>query len=108
MKKLIYTPDAIEKLQDIEQYLKIMFGSETAAEVKNSLRSAIRTLKTTENIGSSVRDVYGIDTDYRKLFINHYHIFYRIEPNVIRIIAIFHEREDFIRKMFGSDGSSNC
>ena len=103
MKKLIYTPDAIEKLQETELYLKMMFGDEIAASTKQKIRERIRSLKTAEMQGISVRDVYGIDSDYRKIYTSHHHVFYRIEEDTIRIIAIFHEREDFIRKLFGRE-----
>ena len=103
MKKLIYTPDAIEKLQESELYLKMMFGNEIAAETKRTILERIRSLKKIEMQGISVRDVYGIETDYRKIYTSHYHVFYRIETDAICIIAIFHEREDFIRKLFGRE-----
>lgn len=103
MKKLIYTPDAIEKLQETELYLKMMLGNEIAAENKRTIRERIRSLKTAEMQGISVRDVYGIETDYRKIYTSHHHVFYRIEEDTIRVIAIFHEREDLIRRLFGRE-----
>ena len=103
MKKLIYTPDTIEKLQETELYLKMMFGNEIAAETKRKICERIRSLKTAEMQGISVRGVYGIEIDYRKIYTSHHHVFYRIEEDAIRVIAIFHEREDFIRKLFGSE-----
>ena len=80
-----------------------MFGNEIAAKTKRTIRERIRSLKTAEMQGISVRDVYGIETDYRKIYTSHHHIFYRIEEDTIRVIAIFHEREDFIRKLFGKE-----
>ncbi len=103
MKKLVYTPDAIEKLQETGLYLTMMFGSEIAVNTKRKIRERIRSLKTAEMQGISVQDVYGIETDYRKIYTSHHHVFYRIEEDTIRVIAIFHEREDHIRKLFGGE-----
>ena len=101
MKRLIYSPDAIEKLREIDLYLKMMYGDETASEIKKAINARIKSLKTAELQGVSVRDLYGFNTNYRRIFTNHYHIFYRVDAETIFIVAIFHEREDFISRLFG-------
>ncbi len=45
--------------------------------------------------------MYGIDCDYRYLYIAHNYLFYRIEENTVIVTEIFDEREDFMYKLFG-------
>lgn len=45
--------------------------------------------------------MFGVDTDYRFLFISHNYVFYRIEDECICIVNLYHEREDFMWKLFG-------
>ena len=37
----------------------------------------------------------------RKLFVEHNHIFYRVDEDQIKIVDIFNEKVDFINKLFG-------
>lgn len=51
--------------------------------------------------GPSVENFRGIFCDYRMLYVQHNYAFYRIEEDAVRITDIFHEREDFMWKLFG-------
>ncbi len=101
MKELQYSPDAIEKLREIEQDITIRYGQEKAKAVIREMTKAFRDLQQFENRGSSVENLIGIPCDYRMLYVQHNYAFYRIEHNAIRIIGIFNEREDFVWKLFG-------
>ena len=43
----------------------------------------------------------GISSPYFFLHVEHNYVFYRIDRNVIYIVDIYNEREDFMWKMFG-------
>lgn len=64
---------------------------------------SVNNLSVNENKGPSVENMFGIPTDYRYLYVSPNYIFYRIEGKYIRIINIYHEKEDFMRKLFGID-----
>ena len=48
-----------------------------------------------------MENVLGIPCDYRMLYIRHNYVFYQIKADVINIIDIYHEKEDFMWKLFG-------
>ena len=99
MKKLKYS--AREKLKQIKQYVRQKFGTDTANKVINEMMKSFRDLQYFENKGVSVENVLGISCDYRMLYIRHNYVFYQIKADVINIIDIYHEKEDFMWKLFG-------
>lgn len=101
MKKLQYSPDALEKLHEIKQDITVRYGAEKAKSVIREMTRAFRDLQRFETKGPSVENLIGIPCDYRMLYIQHNYAFYRIEGDVVRITHIFNEREDFMWKLFG-------
>lgn len=47
--------------------------------------------------------MFDIASDYRYIFVPKNYVFYRIEERYIRIINIYHEKEDFMLQLFGVD-----
>ncbi len=47
---------------------------------------------------------YGIDTGFRSLYVNHNHLFYYKEDDIIIVAEMFGEKEDFMCKLFGISG----
>ena len=66
MKKIVYSPDAIEKIQQIERRIRAEFGSNVADKVKKTIIKKIRSLKKMEKLGISMYDMYGVTPDYRR------------------------------------------
>ena len=71
MKKLIYSPDAIEKLHEIKQDVSARYGSEKADTVIREMTKEFRTLQQFEDKGPSVENLIGIPCDYRMLYVQH-------------------------------------
>lgn len=101
MKKLQYSPDAREKLRQIKQYVRQRFGTDVAKKVMVEIMKSLRDLLQFENKGVSVESILGIPCDYRMLYIKHNYVFYQIKDDVIRIIDMYDEKEDFMWKLFG-------
>ena len=80
-------------------YTKLWGGQRI--EIVKKITDAIRELGTNEKKGPAVSQMFDVDTDYRFLFISHNYVFYRIEDECIRIVNFYHEREDFMWKLFG-------
>ena len=100
MKKLKYSPDAIEKLHEIRQDITVRYGSETAKKILKKMTRSFRDLQEFENKGLSVENVIGIPCDYRLLYVQHNYVFYCIEDDTVHIIDIYNEKEDFMWKLF--------
>ena len=101
MKKLEYSQIARNKLKALRKRLANEYGATVSSKIIKQITSAARGLETFEQKGLSVTSVYGIECDYRYLYIAHNYLFYRIEDNKIIIVEIFDEREDFIYKLLG-------
>jgi plasmid stabilization system protein ParE len=94
LKKIKYTPDAADKLRELKKAITQSYGADKAIEIVKKITDAIRELGTNEKKGPAVSQMFDVDTDYRFLFISHNYVFYRI-------VNFYHEREDFMWKLFG-------
>lgn len=68
------------------------------------MMSTIRRLELFSNSGIRIADMYEIDTDYYYIFVNHNYFIYRMEKDKIVVVNMFHEKEDFMLKLFGISG----
>lgn len=82
------------------------YGNEKAQAIVRRLLKSINSLLENENKGPSVENMFGIESEYRYLFVSPNYIFYRIEESFICIINIYHEREDFMKQLFHIDTTS--
>ena len=103
MKKITYSPDAADKLRELKKTITKQYGSEKAKSILKSITDAIRGLGENEKKGPEVSRMFGVGTDYRYLFVFKNYVFYRIEEDCIRIVNLYHEREDFMWQLFGID-----
>ncbi len=108
MKRIVYSPEAIKKIREIYRSVRSEHGEEKAREVKRAITGRIRLLKTMEKQGISMYEMYGVLPDYRKLYVQHNHVFYLIEDKTIRIVGVYHEKEDFMWKLFGIQSDDDC
>lgn len=101
MKKLEYSPDALQKLREIKHDVEERYGTDKAKEIIHNMTKSFRSLQQFENRGPSVESILGIPCDYRFLFVQHNYAFYSVEYDRIRIVDIYNEKEDFMWKLFG-------
>ena len=101
MRKLKYSPDAAEKLQEIKNDITVSYGSEKAKTIIEKMTKSFRDLQQFGNKGPSVECLIGIPGDYRFLYVQHNYVFYRVDGNTIWITDIYNEKEHFMRKLFG-------
>ena len=69
MKKLKYSPDYVEKMRELKKYLDFQFGGDVRKKVIKEIGSRVRSLRENEQIGISVREMYGVDTDCLCIFV---------------------------------------
>ena len=104
MKKLKYSPDYVEKMRELKKYLDFQFGGDVRKKVIKEIGSRVRSLRENEQIGISVREMYGVDTDCLCIFVAKNYVFYRIETDCIFVVNVYNEREDFMMDLFGISG----
>ena len=103
MKKIKYTPDAADKLRTLKIAISQEYGSDSAKKIVKGITDAIRGLCDYEEKGSEVSKMFDVVSDYRYIFVSKNYVFYRIEEKYIRIINLYHEKEDFMWQLFGVD-----
>jgi len=89
------------KLLKLRSELTQAYGNDISKSTVRKIKQAADGLGVFAEKGISVRAMYHVDSDYRYLYIAHNYLFYRIEPEKIIIVEMFHEREDFMQKLFG-------
>ncbi len=104
MKQLEYSPVVKRKLKALQQWLTDHFGEDTAHNVLTGIKTDTELLEENEECGIKIAEMYDIDTDYYYLFTHQHYLVYRIESEKIVIVQMFHEREDFMMKLFGMSG----
>ena len=103
MKKIKYTPDAADKLREIKMTVSQEYGTDSAKKIVKRITDAIRGLCDYEEKGPEVSKMFDVVSDYRYIFVSKNYVFYRIEEKYIRIINLYHEKEDFMWQLFGVD-----
>lgn len=101
MSKLIYAPKALDDLQGIKAYVAEQFGDDKAKVCVKEIISTVRQLEIFPEEGSCLEDLIECPTDYHYLVVKPNYIFYRIEGNIVRIIRILNEKQDFLQILFG-------
>ena len=103
MKKIKYTPDVADKLRELKKTISREYGVDTAKKIVKNIVYAIRGLCDYEEKGPEVSKMFVVMTDYRYIYVSNNYVFYRIEDNYIRIINLYHKKEDFMWQLFGVD-----
>jgi len=106
LKKIKYTPDAADKLRELKKTISLQYGEDKAKDVIKKITEAIKELCENEKKGPEVAMMFDVASDYRYLVISRNYVFYRIEDKYIKIINLYHEKEDFMWQLFGIDTTS--
>ncbi len=102
--KLAYSQIVRRKLQSLKLYLSQHYGEEFARKSVKKITDRARDLQNSPDLGVDLSAKYGIDTDYRVIFVNHNHLFYYRDGDTVIIAEMFGEKEDFMLRLFGVSG----
>ena len=107
MMHIVFSPEALNDIEQIKDYLIGQFGDDTATK---SIKKVIKEIKTLEAFpfkGSGVLERYGIDSEYRYIYANKNYVFYRVDEDTVRVIRILDARRDFLSILFGNNPQSD-
>lgn len=90
-------------MRELKKSITQQYGSDKAKEIIKVITDAVRGLGDNEKKGPEVSQMFDIGTDYRYLYVSKNYILYRIEDEYIKIVNLYHEREDFMWQLFGVD-----
>ncbi len=102
--KLEYSQIVRKKLKLLKLFLTEQFGEEVAVSSVKKITDKARSLQDNPSTGCNLGEKFEIETDFCSIYVNHNHLFYYIEDDVIIIAEMFDEREDFMYKLFGISG----
>lgn len=100
-KKIAYSAVALSKRKAIKRDVKAKHGQNVADRVSNHISQALAELKEFPEMGIPMREQYDLDCDYYMLFVEKNYFIYRILDDMIMILEIFNEKEDFMYQLFG-------
>lgn len=100
-RKIAYSEIALSKRKAIKKDIKKKYGKERADKFSRHISKSIVELKAFPELGIPLREKYDLDCDYYMLFIEHNYFIYRILDDLILILEIFNEKEDFMYQLFG-------
>ena len=102
MVRLEYSQIVRRKLKKLRDELTQNYGENISKKIMSNIINGVRRLETFPQSGTRISSQYDIECDYRYIFVEHNYIFYRIKDgDTILILEMFHEKEDFMRKLFG-------
>lgn len=102
MYKISFSPEAVDDLKEIKQYIKDELCNEQAA--KNTVAKILKKIKLLSDFsesGSSLSAIIGFDTDYRYLICDNYIAFYRIDNKNVLIVRVLYGRRNYMQILFG-------
>lgn len=102
MVKLEYSQIVRRKLKALREELAETYGENSARKIMSNITKAVRRLETFPKSGTRVSLQYELECDYYYIFAQHNYFFYIIKDDqTVLILEMFHEKEDFMRKLFG-------
>ncbi|WP_352397434.1 type II toxin-antitoxin system RelE/ParE family toxin [[Clostridium] aminophilum] len=102
--RLEYSQIVRKKLKNLKLYLAEQYGEEASRTAIKRIMDQARKLQDSPDLGIDLSARWEIDTGFRDLLVNHYHLFYYQEGDRIIVAEMFGEKEDFMYKLFGLSG----
>jgi toxin ParE1/3/4 len=102
MKKLlVFTPDAIEDLAEIKDYISLVLKNPVSAnKIVNGLLDEIERLSESPKLGVNFVSKVGFPTDLRYLVVEKYIVVYRNEEDVVRVVHVFYGKRNYLKILF--------
>lgn len=102
MARLEYSQIVRRKLRRLRNELTQKYGENNSKRIVGNMVKGVRRLELFPQSGVKLSSQYDIECDYSYIFVEHNYFFYRIkDKETILILEMFHEKEDFMRKLFG-------
>lgn len=99
--KIHYSPESIQDLDDIWDYIMMdLYNPDAAENVVNGIMDAIDRLGDHAEMGAPLSSVADIESDYRFVLSGNYMAFYRAEGTDVYIDRILYGRRNYLRILF--------
>lgn len=104
MYEIIYSPIVQEKMTALKIRLTELCGEKTGTKRFLAVINGLEVRLTFSNTGIPVKTIYNVEKEFERYFIIYSHknyFLYYIEGNVVNVMEMYDEREDFARTFFG-------
>lgn len=103
MNKLYYSPEFLNDLDEIWEYIFESLQNPAAAQnTVNDILDSLEKLQDFSEMGPPLSSVTEIETDYRFLVCGNYLVFYRVKGEDVYIDRILYGKRDYLRILFGN------
>ena len=100
--KVQYSPEALNDLDEIWEYILLELGNPDAAEnVVNKMMDTIDALEDFPERGAPLSSVAEVESDYRFVLSGNYIAFYRVEGKAVQVDRVLYQGRDYLRVLFG-------
>ena len=98
-----YAPEALKDLQNVKLSIIDTFDNPKLAEdvVKDIFKETLR-LEIFPYSGPEVEIGGSTKNGYRYLFCRKNYVFYRIEDDMVQVVRVLNEKQEFIRILYGT------
>ena len=102
MKSIRYSPEAVDDLEEINEYFSIeLENPNSAIKTVSMITKKIRELNNFPSIGMNLSAIIDIETDYHYLICGDYLAFYRFDEHNVYIIRVLNGKRDYLKLLFG-------
>lgn len=102
MNKLLYSPEALNDLEEIWAYVNNELKNPAAAQkIVSDTLDTIDKLRDFAEIGPPLFSITEFESDYRLLVCGKYVTFYRVNGDDVHIDRVLYGRRDYMRILFG-------
>lgn len=99
--KLLYSPEALDDLDEIWDYILSELGNAIAAEnTVARIMNDIELLCDFPESGTPLQAISRFPTAYRSIVSGNYRVFYSIKKETVYIVRILYGRRDYLRILF--------
>ena len=103
MNKLLYSPEALNDLDEIWTYINNELQNPAAAQkIVSDTLDAIEKLQDFAELGPLLSSITEFESDYRFLVCGIYIVFYRMMGIDVHIDRVLYGRRNYIRILFGT------
>ena len=104
MAKINFTPDALEDLKEIKQYITDeLCNEQSAINTVGKITKRIRQLADFPESGAPLSSIINFEVPYRFLVCGNYTAFYKVEADEVHIIRVLYGRRNFMQILFGRE-----
>jgi len=99
--QIVVTQRYLDDVADVMDYtFMISKDQQVAVKIASEIDSAVESLEEMPNRGANYSLLIGRDTDLKYLMVYKYAIIYRVEGDIVRVLAVVHTSRNLIKTFY--------